>query len=161
MMNYCGNDAFTIGAPVWHMHESLEWLKHLVRVFPTVCIGSSGQWKTPGTTSWWSRINDAFDSICDQNGNPKCRIHGLRMLDPAIFGKLPSRSADSTNAAVNSGSLIRFGMYVPPTACQRASVIADRIESNNSASTFNRILQEDIFMDQITPESRHGIAQAL
>lgn len=30
----------------------------------------------------------------------------------------------------------RFGMYTPPTAGQRASVIADRIETHNSAPTW-------------------------
>lgn len=46
---------------------------------------------------------------------------------------MPLASADSTNASVNSGSVKRFGMYTPPTAWQRASVIAERIEAHNSA----------------------------
>lgn len=58
------------------------------------------------------------------------------MLNPAIFTLLPFSSADSTNAAVNGGSISRFGQYTPPTASQRASVIADRIEANNSAPTW-------------------------
>ena len=64
---------------------------------------------------------------------PKCKIHGLRMLNPKVFTKLPLSSADSTNAAVNCGSLDRFGIYKPATAAQRAAVIADRIEQHNSA----------------------------
>ena len=68
------------------------------------------------------------------------------MLDPAIFTKLPLASADSTNAAVNSGSLDRFGMYLPPTAAQRAAVIAERIESHNSAPVWTPLpVQSDIF----------------
>lgn len=69
-----------------------------------------------------------MDAICDDQGRPACRLHGLRMLDPAIFQHLPFASADSTNAAVNGGSISRFGMYAPPTAGQRADVIDDRIE---------------------------------
>lgn len=76
------------------------------------------------------------------------RLHGLRMLDPAIFTKLPLSSADSTNAAVNSGSLDRFGMYLPPTTAQRAAVIAERIEAHNSAPIWASVpVQADIFME--------------
>lgn len=119
--------------PVWHLHESLEWLDYLVSHFQLVAIGSSGQWSQPGTRQWWVRMGQAMAVACDKDGRPRTKLHGLRMLDPAIFTRLPFASADSTNAAVNGGSVARFGMYVPPTAAQRAEVIAERIESNNSA----------------------------
>lgn len=121
------------GVPVWHLHESIERLQRLARQYRTVALGSSGQWSSPGTRPWWRRMNEAMAAICDEQGRPACRLHGLRMLDPAIFTLLPFSSADSTNAAVNGGSVSRFGMYAPPTAGQRASVIADRIEANSSA----------------------------
>lgn len=121
------------GVPVWHLHESIGRLYRLCKQWPTVALGSSGQWSSPGTSGWWARMTEAMNAICDEQGRPMARLHGLRMLDPAIFTKLPLASADSTNAAVNSGSLDRFGMYLPATAAQRAAVIADRIEKENSA----------------------------
>lgn len=121
------------GVPVWHLHESLGYLDWLVSNFQTVALGSSGQWATPGTPAWWTRIAQAMAVACDDEGRPKCKLHGLRMLDPDIFKRLPFASADSTNAAVNCGSLSRFGSYLPPTAAQRAAVIAERIEAHNSA----------------------------
>lgn len=124
------------GVPVWHMHESIDRLVRLGHEWPTVALGSSGQWATPGSTGWWERMNVAMGALCDWRGFPPCRLHGLRMLDPEIFSHLPLSSADSTNAAVNAGSLSRFGMYTPPTSSQRAAVIAERIESQNSAATF-------------------------
>lgn len=133
------------GVPVWHMHESIDRLVRLGNEWQTVALGSSGQFATPGTESWWQRMSVAMNELCDQNGRPPCRLHGLRMLDPAVFSNLPLSSADSTNAAVNSGSISRFGMYVPPTASQRASVIADRIEAHNSAPCFiHRAVQETL-----------------
>lgn len=81
-------------------------------------------------------MGTAMAAVCDDQGRPVCRLHGLRMLDPAIFQHLPFASADSTNAAVNGGSISRFGMYAPPTAGQRANVIADRIEANNSSAVW-------------------------
>lgn len=126
------------GAPVWHMHESIDRLVRLGNEWGTVALGSSGQWATPGTTEWWWRMADAMNELCDEHGRPPCRLHGLRMLDPAIFSKLPLSSADSTNAAVNCGSVGRFGMYCPPTAAQRAAVIAERIEANNSSHVWLR-----------------------
>lgn len=122
------------GVPVWHLHESLEYLDWLVSNFETIAIGSSGQWATPGTPAWWQRMAEAMKVICDDQGRPRCKLHGLRMLDTDIFRRLPFASADSTNAAVNCGSLARFGSYVPPTASQRAAVIAERIEVYNSAA---------------------------
>lgn len=124
------------GAPVWHMHETLARLQWLARTYRVVALGSSGQYASVGTSKWWERMNEAMRSICDDQGKPMCKLHGLRMLDPQVFQHLPLSSADSTNAAVNSGSLSRFGMYLPPTASQRAAVIAERIESHNSAPVF-------------------------
>lgn len=121
------------GVPVWHMNESFERLVVLCCLFQRVAIGSSGEWSTPGSLSWWERISLAMDIICDENGKPPVKLHGLRMLNPKIFTRLPLASADSCNAAINSKSNDRFGIYRPPTAGQRAEVIAARIESNNSA----------------------------
>jgi hypothetical protein len=125
-----------VGAPVWHLHESLERLDRLSKQWQRICLGSSGEWATPGNDSWWSRMADAMAVICDRQGRPRCKIHGLRMLDPAIFTKLPLSSADSTNAVRNSSGMIRFGMYVPPTAAQRMATIANRIESHQSAAVW-------------------------
>jgi hypothetical protein len=132
------------GVPVWHMHESLARLGWLARNYRIVALGSSGDYSMPGTAAWWDRMNMAMQSICDDKGRPLCKLHGLRMLDPQIFTRLPLSSADSTNAAVNSGSLSRFGMYQPPTAAQRAAVIAERIEAHNSAPIFTHSTQEEL-----------------
>lgn len=119
--------------PVWHLNESLEWLDYLVTNFQRVALGSSGQWSDPGTPAWWARMATVMRVACDDKGRPRAKLHGLRMMDPDIFTRLPLASADSTNAAVNCGSLSRFGSYIPPTAAQRAEVIAERIEAHNSA----------------------------
>ncbi len=132
--------------PVWHLHESMDYLDWLCHTFETVAIGSSGEWSHPGSKAWWDRISEAMNTACTKDGKPKARLHGLRMLDPQIFSRLPLTSADSTNAAVNSGSLKRFGMYMPPTSAQRASVIADRIEQFNSTAIWDvACVQEDIW----------------
>lgn len=136
-----------VGVPVWHLHESIERLARLCREWDTVALGSSGQWATPGGSDWWCRIAEAMAAICDADGRPMARLHGLRMLDPEIFTRLPFASADSTNAAVNAGSLSRFGIYKPATNAQRAAVIADRIERFNSAAVWRRqALQADLLM---------------
>ena len=135
------------GVPVWHLHESVERLVVLCKSYPRVALGSSGQFKSPGTELWWQRINEALPDICVE-GRPICKLHGLRMLDPDIFTKLPLASADSTNAAVNGGSISRFGSYPPPTKAQRSAVIADRIESYNSSAVFETHHQEELWFTQ-------------
>jgi hypothetical protein len=119
--------------PVWHLHESLDWLDYLVTNFRTVALGSSGEWSNPGSASWWRRMEDAMRVACDPDGRARCRLHGLRMLDPEIFTRLPLASADSCNAVVNAGSIGRFGMYPAPDAWQRASDIAAIVEQHNSS----------------------------
>lgn len=134
------------GVPVWHMHESIKRLHRLATNYRTVALGSSGEYSSPGTGKWWARMQLAMRAVCDSSGRPFCKLHGLRMLDPQIFQHLPLSSADSTNAAVNAGSLSRFGMYLPPTRAQRAQVIAARIESFNSAPAFiHQPQQESMF----------------
>lgn len=130
------------GVPVWHMHESIERLVMLSLKWDFVALGSSGQYASPGTSDWWTRMTAAMNAIVDDQGRPNCRLHGLRMLDPVVFTKLPLSSADSTNAAVNSGSLSRFGQYLPPTSSQRAAVIAARIEAHNSAHIWQQQPEE-------------------
>lgn len=124
------------GVPVWHMHESFERLDRLCREWPTVALGSSGEWSQPNSKAWWIRMNQAMLAICDRQGRPPARLHGLRMLNTRVFSRLPLSSADSTNASVNSGALDRFGMYPASTRGERAANIAGRIEAVNSAPTF-------------------------
>ncbi|MDI3356654.1 hypothetical protein MO767_20220 [Pseudomonas sp. UYIF39] len=121
------------GAPVWHMHESLERLERLASGWPRVCIGSSGDYSQPGSALWWSQMGKAMRVVCDDDGRPLCKLHGLRMLDPAIFGHLPLSSADSTNIGRNIGIDQAWrGTYSPPTKEARAAVMRSRIESHNA-----------------------------
>jgi hypothetical protein len=135
------------GVPVWHLHESFERLKRLANKYRVVALGSSGQYKSPGTQNWWSRMSEALSICCDEFGRPICKLHGLRMLDPEIFSKIPLSSADSTNAVVNSGSLSRFGIYKPPHRWARAEVIAQRIEAHNSLSCFLKTPTQESFFE--------------
>ena len=92
-----------MAAPVWHMHESLIRLQWLARNYPRVCIGSSGQFASVGTPIWWNRINEAISSIVDKHGFPITKLHGLRMLNPDVFTRLPFSSADSTSVGRGIG----------------------------------------------------------
>ena len=123
------------GVPVWHMHESIDRLARLCFEWPRVALGSSGEYATVGTRKWWERMAEAMGQIC-VNGVPAAKLHGLRMLDPAVFHRLPLASADSTNAVRNSSNHARYGMYSPPSAGARMSIIADRIEAHQSAAVW-------------------------
>ena len=125
----------TQGVPVWHYHESLERLDRLVSEWPRVALGSSGEWPTPGTSSWWSRTNEAMIVACDEAGYPKCKLHGLRMLSPKLVKRLPLASADSTNAVRNArDGTMRWESGVKPLRqSTRAIVIAESIESSLTA----------------------------
>jgi hypothetical protein len=127
------------GAPVWHMHETLARLEHLASRYPRVCIGSSGEYSVVGNPAWWKRIAEVMRVVCDDQGRPRVRLHGLRMLNPRVFTELPFASADSTNIGRNIGIDKSWskGNYLPPTKETRAYVMRTRIESHNAPVTFN------------------------
>jgi len=123
-----------VSVPVWHLHESLDYL-HWLMEWPRIALGSSGQYKDPGTDEWWKRISEAMTVLCDARGRPKVKLHGLRMLDPGIFSKLPLASADSCNVARNVGLDVRWkGPYTPKSRYGRAVVLMERIERHASAA---------------------------
>lgn len=125
----------SVGAPVWHMHESIDRLVRLALAWPRVCIGSSGKYATVGNAAWWGRMAEAMNAICDKNGSPICKVHGLRMLNPGVFSRLPLASADSTNIAQNVGIDSAWrGTYTPPSKECRAMVMRERIESHQSTT---------------------------
>lgn len=122
------------GAVVWHINESIERLRRLSREWPRVCIGSSGEWDVSTPRRFLGRATQAIGAICDGDNRPVCKLHGLRMLNPAIFSKLPLASADSTNVARNIGIDSSWkGTYQPRSKETRAVILTERIESFNSA----------------------------
>lgn len=128
-------EIYARGVPVWHLNESLGVLSELVNAYDRICIGSSGQFSSIGTPVWWQRIAEAMAVICDAEGFPKVKLHGLRMLDPTIFSHLPFSSADSTNVARNIGIDKRWsGPYSPKSRRTRALIMMERIESHASAA---------------------------
>lgn len=139
-----------IGAPVWHLHESLDRLERLAK-WPRICLGSSGQYAHIGTPEWEDRMAQAMDVICDRQGKPRCKIHGLRMLNPKVFTRFPFASADSTNIGRNIGIDKAWkGTYTPPTKEARAAVMRERIESHQSASTWvreSKPIQGNLFLE--------------
>lgn len=140
-----------VGAPVWHLHESLERLERLALAWPRICLGSSGDFATIGTQAWWNRMAKVMDVVCDRDGRPVCKLHGLRMLDPAVFTRFPFASADSTNIAQNVGIDQKWkGTYLPTNKEARAQVLRERIESQQSPTFWVRAaapIQEQLFME--------------
>lgn len=119
--------------PVWHMHESLDRLDGMARSWPRIAIGSSGIYRQVKSELWWRRIAETMDVLCI-GGRPRTKLHGLRMLDPDVFTRLPLASADSTNVARNMGLDQKWrGSYAPTTAAGRGAALCDRIESLQSA----------------------------
>lgn len=87
------------GAPVWHMHESIERLVRLAGEWPLVCIGSSGDYAVLETPRWHHRMEHAFNALCP-DGLPTTRLHMLRGMAQA-GGPYPFFSVDSTDIAQN------------------------------------------------------------
>lgn len=127
-----------IGAPVWHLHESLERLERLAFAWPRICLGSSGSFSNVGSKDWYYRMYEAMNILCDRDGRPVCKVHGLRMLNPDVFTRFPFASADSTNIGRNVGIDSKWkGTYTPATKESRAQVMRERIESHAPCTFFH------------------------
>ena len=128
----------TRGVPVWHLHEPLERLTWLAKKWPRIALGSSGDYANPGSNPWWDRMANIMRVICDDEGYPLVKLHGLRMLDPVIFSHVPLASADSCNVARNVGIDEKWeGPYSPTSKTVRAMILIDRIESHAVAHRWN------------------------
>lgn len=101
------------GAPVWHMHESLERLQSLCHGYERVCIGSSAQYAQVGSSHWHRRMEAAFNAICG-SGPVGTWLHMLRGMSLA-GSHYPFASLDSTDIARNHNR-----------DCNTARVMADR-----------------------------------
>lgn len=129
----------SLSVPVYHMHESIDRLVRLAADFPLVAIGSSGDFRVVGDMAWWLRMADLMEAICDDEGRPATKLHGLRMLDPGVFSKLPLSSADSTNVARNVGIDSAWKQaYAPQSRAMRALIMMERIERHASAAYWSR-----------------------
>lgn len=127
----------SFGVPVWHLHESLGRLERLVHAWPRIAIGSSGDYAIVGNQKWWMRMAEVMRVVCDAEGRPLTKLHGLRMLNPGIFSRFPFASADSTNIARNIGIDSAWrGTYTPPSKEVRGLVMAERIESVQASVTW-------------------------
>ena len=122
----------TRGAPVWHLHESLDRLARLVFEWPLVCLGSSGAYATPGTFLWRRRMAEAMHVACDERGRPRTRLHMLRGL---AFGgdEYPFYSADSTNIARNHAGAASVGR-----ARRDVRAMADEIDAKQTPALWRR-----------------------
>lgn len=128
-----------VSVPVYHMHESIDRLCRLAADYPRVALGSSGEFATVGNERWWLRMADMMDAVCDSEGRPLVKLHGLRMLDPGVFSKLPLSSADSTNVARNAGIDSAWRQaYAPKSRAMKALILMERIELHASAAYWDR-----------------------
>lgn len=127
------------GCAIWHLHESLQKLERLCNYWPRVAFGSSGDYAQIGTPRWWDRMAEGMDAAA-RFGRPLTKLHGLRMLDPEVFSRFPFSSADSTNVARNIGIDSAWrGTYLPANKAARGLVLAERIESTQSAPSWERM----------------------
>jgi hypothetical protein len=109
------------GAPVWHMHESLDRLYRLTLGYSRVCIGSSGTYADPKSPAWRHRMDEAFNRLCPTGKTP-VPIHMLRAMQQACEGAWPFASADSTNIAQNHNNPQRGGR-------QNVAALATRLDA--------------------------------
>lgn len=87
------------GAPVWHMHESLDRLLYLLDEWPRVCFGSSADYAVVLSDAWCRRMDMTWNAIASRHRRTPY-VHMLRGM--ACSGeRWPFASVDSTNIGRN------------------------------------------------------------
>jgi len=88
-----------LGAPVWHMGLSIDWLLSLADSWPRLCFGSTAAYWQVGSPAWSRRADEAFNELSKRHKRLPW-VHMLRGL--SLCGdRWPFASADSTNVARN------------------------------------------------------------
>jgi hypothetical protein len=125
---------------IWHMHESLRYLRYLCASFNYIGIGSSGQYWKVGTPEWHARMREAFAAIDSwekgQGAYIRPRIHLMRAQAEAH--KYPVDSSDSTNVAVNHNRQLR---KAGQTVAQFAARIDAKIQASAGPAAEHQIKQ--------------------
>lgn len=129
------------GVPVWHLNESPERLVRLAGSWPRVALGSAAEWDVSVPSKCLRRLYDVLPAIC-RDGQPVVKLHGLRMLNPAIVTAVPLASADSTNVARNIGIDGNWanGVYMPATKETRAVVLRELVERHQAPARLNEVM---------------------
>lgn len=131
------------GVPVWHLNESIDRLVRLAQSWPRIALGSADDWDVSRPRKCLQRLAEALPEI-SVNGRPVVKLHGLRMLNPAVVEWLPLASADSTNVARNIGIDSAWrGTYPPATKETRADVLVERIERVQAPPVLRRVPEAD------------------
>lgn len=87
-----------LGAPVWHMGLSFDYLIELAANWPRICFGSSAEFWQVGSDVWERRCDEAFNRL--ENRGLRPWVHMLRGL--SLCGdRWPFASADSVNVGRN------------------------------------------------------------
>lgn len=123
------------GVPVWHLNESPERLQRLADDWPRVALGSCAEYDVRKPRQAIARLAEVLPAISDDGGTPLVKLHGLRMLNPAITTVVPLSSADSTNVAQNISKDVKWrGPYEPASKETKVDVLIERIESHPTPS---------------------------
>jgi hypothetical protein len=131
------------GVPVWHLNESTERLVRLAATWPRVALGSADEWDVSRPRKCLQRLADVLPAI-SVDGMPTVKLHGLRMLNPAVVEWLPLASADSTNVARNiSLDNAWKGTYAPATLETRADVLVERVERVQAPAVLRPLPEAD------------------
>ena len=108
----------------------------MVERYPRIAIGSTQGFELK-TMRFWNEMRKIFEVVCDQDGVPRVKVHGLRMLDPEIVTNFPFSSCDSAGASILSSFDNGWSFpYAPETKSGRAALYANKVEMSQSPSFY-------------------------
>jgi hypothetical protein len=94
--------------PVFHQGEPFHWLeRYLEDGEPYICISTNKELSTESNRKW---LDIVFTMICDEQGNPSVKTHGLGITIWELMTRYPWESVDSTSWSLIPG----YGRIIVP-----------------------------------------------
>jgi len=87
--------------PVYHQGEHPRWIWQMVEHCPLIGLSPAND-RTPREKKEW--LDDTMDVVCNSDGTPRARFHGLAVTSPSLMRDYPWHSVDSASWAISSGN---------------------------------------------------------
>jgi hypothetical protein len=140
------------GAPVWHMHESLDRLANLTLDWPRVCIGSSAQYAVVLSDPWMARMDDAWECISNHHRRTPV-VHMLRGMQLSGM-RWPFASVDSTDVARNHNR----DQNTPRKMADRWDCVQCQASFTSQPKQFELVARQTVTPHDFPPSRNRGIA---
>lgn len=141
--------------PAFHQGSDFKYLDYYVENYDYICISPSPLAYSAGGSKMVNWLDKCFaDHVCDENGYPKCKVHGLGLTTVSMLLRYPWYSVDSAAWVLVSsfgGILVphvKNGEWDFTQSPYKFSISNNKITKNNTDHYDNLSLEQKVLVDK-------------